>query len=751
MNNEVDNNKHPPQSPPVRVEPLYTSRIQYTDPYYGEPSTLTTEFGLLGKVTLSRLLRVVARKWMTVGLVVLFTLIATSVYLLFARRVYRADTLIEMSTRRPRITAGQGAIIDDAATAWGAEEIFNTRLEKFKADDTRKIAAEKLGEILNRPNAAPTELEKLIPPPSAVDFRLLPRTRLLRITVDSRDPKMAANLANAFGAAAEAIAFEENRLTSDSAVAWLQTQVVAQRKALEKAEQALVEFRAENQLDALEFRKKTIQASLEEFNTTLIKLENQQLLARQLVGSLNDIDRDPGSAGRIPLSVPRQEEITERLRAWMEAVGQRDSLLTRLTPRHPDVLAQEESIAILRRQLADSVQRARDTVQSELNLLDKQVQSLKEESEVRRKELAELEFEIVKGQATLTSLERERDASDLSYRGVLNRIEEARLSADENTASIKTVKKATPPDHPIKPRKLRILMVAFVLGALGGIGFALFTDNLEDYITSTQDLESELGLKVLGLIPHMEVAAREELALASLNDRFSQVAEAFAGIRSLIDSLAGPKLGHSVLVVSTTAAEGKTITSCNLAIMTAKRGLKTLLVDFDLRRPRVGRMFKVDPQAGSLIHALASQDPAAFDALPQDTQCENLQVISSRPTQEISAAEIMGSRIVKDFMNWAEKRYDRVIVDSPPYGIVSDAVSLAGLTGCLVLVCRPNKSRKRATHHAVKRLSEAGANILGAIVNDVDFTKGSFLSNYSYHDTHYNYREQYGSDEHAER
>lgn len=233
--------------------------------------------------------------------------------------------------------------------------------------------------------------------------------------------------------------------------------------------------------------------------------------------------------------------------------------------------------------------------------------------------------------------------------------------------------------------------------------------------------------------------------MVSLSDRFSQVAEAFAGIRSLIDSLAGDKNNRSVLVVSTTAEEGKTITACNLAIMTAKRGLKTLLVDFDLRRPRVGRMFKVGAQAESLIHVLGAQDAAGFDRLPQATECENLQVITSRPTRDISAAEIMGSRIVKDFMSWAESHYDRVIVDSPPYGIVSDAVSLAGLTGCLVLVSRPNKSRKRATSHAIRRLSEAGANILGAVVNDVDFSKGAFMGNYSYHDTHYNYRDQYDS------
>jgi capsular exopolysaccharide synthesis family protein len=466
---------------------------------------------------------------------------------------------------------------------------------------------------------------------------------------------------------------------------------------------------------------------------------------------LNNLDRNPESAGRLPLTIPRQAEINEMHRKWLEVTAQRDAMLARYTPKHPDVLALDESLQILRRQLQESVQRARDTVQSDLTLLDSQARSLSTQSDLRRKELTDLEMVIVKAKATASSLERERDASDLSYRGVLTRIEEARLSADEKTATIKMVKSATPPPFPIKPRKLRILFLALMMGGLGGIGLALFTDALEDFITSTRDLEEDLGLKVLGLIPHMEVAAREELALASMNDRFSQVAEAFAGIRSLIDSLAGPKNNRSVLVVSTTSGEGKTISACNLAIMTAKRGLKTLLVDFDLRRPRVGRMFNVSTEANSLLHALHTQDPSTFDSLPQQaTGCDNLDVISSRASRDLSAAEIMGSSIVKDFLAWAEKRYDRVIVDSPPYGIVSDAIALAGLTGCLVLVCRPNKTRKRATSHAIKRLSEGGANTLGVIVNDVDFRKGAFLSNYSYGDTHYNYREQYGRDEHAD-
>ena len=738
----------PADRPPVaRVEPLYSARVQYADPFYGEPAG--SDAGLLGKVSIERIFRVASRKWLTVGMVATFAVAAAALYLFFAERVYRADSLIEMSIRRQRIMGGAGAVIDDATTTWGSEEVFNTRLEKLRGEETRRVAAEKLRTLIGQPNLGIEDALKLLPAPELIDFRLLPRTTLLKISVDHTDPALAAALANAFAEAASTIAFEENRATSDSAVSWLQSQVETQRKALEKAEKALLDFRASEQIDAQEARKKNIQSLLDELNGTLVKLESQQLMAQEVVKMLNNVDRNPESAGRLPLSVPRQEEINGMHTKWLELAAQRETLLTRYTPKHPDVVALDEGIAIQRRQLQEAVQRARDTVQSDLSLVESQSTSLRSQIDLRRKELAELELAIVKSRSTAAALERERDASDISYRGVLTRIEEARLSADEKTATVKTVRLATPPDHPIKPRKIRILLLALFLGGLGGVALALFTDALEDFITGTRDIEGDLGLKVLGLIPKSQGATREALALSSLTDPFSQVAEAFAGIRSLIDSLAGAQNSRSVLVVSTAAAEGKTITSCNLAITTARRGLKTLLVDFDLRRPRVARMFGIAGQAESLLHALSAQDPAVFDRLPQPTRCENLEVIGSRPSGDISAAEVMGSRMVKEFLRWAEKRYDRVIIDSPPYGIVSDALILAGLTGCLVLVCRPNKTRKRATSHAVRRLSEAGANTLGVVVNDVDFRKGAFLSNYSYGDTHYNYREKYGHDEHA--
>jgi capsular exopolysaccharide synthesis family protein len=304
------------------------------------------------------------------------------------------------------------------------------------------------------------------------------------------------------------------------------------------------------------------------------------------------------------------------------------------------------------------------------------------------------------------------------------------------------------PEGSIRPRKFAVLFVWLLLGFAGGVGLALLTDILEDHIAGPADIEIGIGLSVLGLVPHVKGVTPKALAMACMTNKFGQFAEAFSGIRAALDSSKYKGISQTVLISSTAPDDGKTVTASNLAIMCAKSGMHTLLVDFDMRCPSMYKFFDMPKETPSLIHVLGAQDDSEFTQLPFKSTCDGLDIIGGVLSKDLSPAEILGSRTARDFVRWAAKNYERVIIDAPPFSVVSDPMVLADLVDCVIIVCRVNRSRKRAVRHVVNRLRETGATVLGAIINDVDFKKGLYGGYYQNYYGYYNYH-KYTKDEFA--
>ncbi|HIV08527.1 MAG TPA: CpsD/CapB family tyrosine-protein kinase, partial [Candidatus Spyradenecus faecavium] len=262
--------------------------------------------------------------------------------------------------------------------------------------------------------------------------------------------------------------------------------------------------------------------------------------------------------------------------------------------------------------------------------------------------------------------------------------------------------------------------------------FVLLLDHMEDKLVGVADIEQRLRLKALVVFPHLRRKQRNQVALIMHDSPFSQYAESMAGLRNLLDSPRYHGLTKAILSMSTQPGEGKTCTSTNLAIAYAQSGQRTLLVDFDMRRPRLAGIFGRSPDSfPSLPHTLAKNDASLFDALPQDTQVPNLQIVYSRASGSISPSVLMGTNIITDFFAWARKNYDHIIIDSPPFGLVGDVIVLANLVDSVLLVATPDKTRFGPIQFATRRLTEVGAKILGVVVNNVDFGRWGGFGNYS--------------------
>ena len=732
-------------NPTPQQGPLYIGTPQH-DPLYGAMyyggTASPPKTGMFSDLSLTHFVRIARKKWMIIlGVLALF-LVVGALYLLFAKKEYRATTLLELSVRRPRIAGQQGALLDDTSRYYQPEEtFFVTRMETIKGNATLELAAQMLKENYNEASYSEQDLKTILKKNS--DIQLIRRSRLLQISVDLSDPTFAAAAANAYAEAVEASAMQENKSDSDNAVKWLEAQADAKQIELEETDGALVRFRAENKLDALENQKNSADNALQDFNRSLTEIESQRLLAKELYNTLFNLKLSPESAGKLPASIPRQAEIQNNLERWLDAIAERDALLTRYTKKHPEVIAQEKVVTALRAQVDNSIGRAIETAQSNLSLLSKQSESLRKRIQKESDKASDIELQLITKRSELARLEREKEAADISYRGILNRIEEARLSADEKTATVKIVDPSVPPEQPFKPRKKWVLAIALVLGMGGGLFLAMYIDYQDDYITSAYDVEALIGVKVLGLVPHIPSITRDDLATASLHNKFSHVAETFSGVRAYLDASHNKDISSSILVASSSPEEGKTITATNLAIVSAKSGCRTLLIDFDMRRPRLARIMKMPDNVQSLAHVLIKKDSALFPQMPIQTECPHLDIVVSRPDEKISPAEIISSSYVNDFLKWAEQNYDRIIIDSPPFGIISDAVVLAGYVDSVVLVCRPEHSRRRAVQHLVKSFDDIGSHVIGIVINDVDFSHSPLLSNFDYLYGHIDYKQHY--------
>ena len=221
------------------------------------------------------------------------------------------------------------------------------------------------------------------------------------------------------------------------------------------------------------------------------------------------------------------------------------------------------------------------------------------------------------------------------------------------------------------------------------------------------------------------------------DDPFSQYSESMAGLRNLLDSPRYHDVTKAILCMSTQPGEGKTCSSTNLAIAYAQSGQKTLLVDFDMRRPRLAGVFNREVETfPSLPHILARNDASLFASLPQSTQVPNLDVVFSRASRAISPSVLMGTNIITDFFAWARANYDHIVIDSPPFGLVGDVIVLANLVDSVLLVATPDKTRFGPIQFASRRLTEVGARLLGVVVNNVDFGRwggfGKYETRYGY-------------------
>ena len=713
--------------------------------YYGAGGGGITddEDSLMGSVTIGRMIRVCTQRWVTIAVFVILGLVVAFAVFKISPTIYEAESVFEMSIRSSTYTGLRKAIIEND-TGMSLDEVFNTRLARLRS---RAVIDQIVSQYRSDYPSSTVTDEQLISTLVSSKMTLQRRSRLIRIAVRSTDAQLAADLANAYAKAAEMFTSDQNRNESEVAVSWLATTAEQQKRNLERADKDMLDFRVANQLDFMASDSEMAQQALSRVSSEILVLESSIIKASELRKTLETIQSEPEKFGSLPESVPRSSEIGGAYQTLQKVLAEKNSLLARYTANHPEVKVKEKEVEVYSQQFSDVVFRALETCKANLDLLQRQYAQLTPKRDDLVKKLSDLELKIVSAKMKMEQLAREREVADINYKALLQRTREAQLASDENTAVIKQVESAFKPNRPVLPNPMVIFPAGPALGILLGIIFVLILDHLEDKIVGISDIEQRLRLKTLVVIPHVRRKKRKQIARLVADDKFSQFAEALAGLRNLLDSPRYQEMSKVLLCTSTQPGEGKTVASCGLAISCAQSGQKTLLVDFDMRRPRLARIFdKATNDFQSLPTTLAKADPSLFETLSIQSGIDNLDLILSKASSEISPANLMGSGIIVEFFTWAREHYDRVIIDSPPFGIVGDVMTLASLVDSVMILCCPDRTRFRPIKHAARHLTESGARVIGVIVNDVDFGRRNQFSRYDYHYRYaYRYTSRYGA------
>ena len=698
------------------------------------------EESMMGAITIGRLLRVCQQRWITIAVFVVIGALAAFAVFKMSPTIYEASSVFEMSIRRPRImTTMQDVNEYDQGT--NMEEIFNTRVARLR---TREFFLKAIA-LYRTDNPSSTLLdEELVAILRDSKLTLQRRSRLVVIAMRSTDPDFAAALANLYLREAEIFTKELNAAESETAIQWINDQVEIARRDRERADKNVLEFRLAHNVDLMTSKSLIAQQTASKLNVDILMLEAEVTAATLVYKTLELIKDQPEKFGSLPEAIPRAIEISRAYQAWQDAIAEKNVLLSQsqLTANHPEVRAKEARAEDFKQQFADSVFRSLETSKANLDLKQRQLDVLLPYRDAQMALITDLALKIEEANMKLGGLVLERNDREDIYQALLRRMREAQYAADEKTATIRPVEPALPPRDPVLPQPLIIFTAGPMLGFLLGILFVLMIDHLEDKIVGISDIEQRIRLKTLVVLPHVRRMKREQIARLVASDKFSQFAEAIASLRNLLDSPRYAEMSKVMLCVSTQPGEGKTITSSNLAISCALSGEKTLLIDFDMRRPRIARIFEKEPDTfTSLPHILVKADPSLFPSLPTHSNVENLDLVCSKASSEISPASLMGSGTIVEFFKWARDNYDRVIVDSPPFGVVGDVMSLSSLVDSVMVMCCPNRTRFNPLKHAARYLAEAGARVIGVVVNDVDFERHRLFDKDNYH---YKYAYQYG-------
>ncbi|HEU0152046.1 MAG TPA: polysaccharide biosynthesis tyrosine autokinase [Arenimonas sp.] len=695
----------------------------------------------------------VKRRWTVLGALGI-VLVATLVGTLLMTPIYRATTSLQIERDTIKVVDVEG--VSPVEGGAGAD-FYQTQYELLKS----RALAQRVASTLSL--AEGDTLERLSPPSPwaalrglfsgggddadedseaalasrdgaatafimrGVTIEPVRNSRLVRVHFDSPDPAFSQRAANALSEAFIASNLERRFDSSAYAKTYLEDRLQELRLKLEDSERELVAFAQKEQIvgsgdsngNLSEQDLGSLNAALSQARQDRIKAEARWRQAQASRGTVL-----LGEIGEASIIKGLQESRGKLLADYQDK-------LRLYKPGYPLMVQLKGQIDEIERQIAAEVGNIKAAIQAEFLAAQEQERLLAEQMTLVKTDVLDLQSRSIQ----YNILKREVDTNRELYDGLLQRYKEIGVAAGVSNNNISVVDRAQN-GYKFKPSLTRNLALGLLAGLMLGVLLALAFEYLDDTLKAPEDVEKQLGLSVLGVIPLLKLPMTPAKAL---EDPRSAFAEAYRSVRTALQFATDTGVPRSLLITSSTPSEGKSTTALTLARNFAQLGKRVLIIDADLRNPSLHRTLGVDNTAG-LSNYLAGAVKATDVIHATDTP--GLMYMSTGPLPPNPAELLMGPKMLS-LISIAREKFDQLIIDGPPVMGLADAPILGNLADGTLLVVEAGETRITVARNALKRLLAARAHVVGGLLTKFS----SKHAGYGYGYGAYNYYSYGGQEE----
>jgi len=686
------------------------------------------------------------RKW-TVLVTAFAVVTLVTIFAFKTRSIYQATSKVAVEAEPPQFQTVQNldmpqptdsTFLETQVNVLSSDDLAWETIEQLHLDENPTFipADYDSGSNPKAPDAAETYLIHAFE--HALSVQLLSGTRIVEVSFESPNPRLAADVVNALVNNYTEYNFRTKFDATQQASTWLEQRLDELKAKVEKSQQALVDYEQANSIVAVGGNETVMDQRLGNLSKDLTEAQNDLAQKQSLYELAQANPEEVGTLVQDPLLQSLQGRAGDLQTEYVNTLAQYGPKFPKVVRLQDQIQKVESLLQQGRKQVLDRISHDYQAVSGREKILSAAVDQ--QESEIGKANQLQIQENILK---------HEFQTNQDLYDGLLMHVKNAMVSAGMHANNVHVIDHALIPSTPVRPRKGREIAVGLVVGLMLGITIAFVQEGLDSSVKNADDLERLVPVPSLAVIPlAASVGPRHswwnirgatappnngDIGLAVTKSPSSPIAESFRTLRTSILLSTAPRPPQSILVTSAQPGEGKSSTSLNLAQSLAQRGAKVIIIDCDMRKPGVAGSLGLTEKKGlsGLLTGAYTLDEALIYVEPP----VGLWALAAGPHPP-NPAELISSPTMDRIMKDLSGRFDYLVLDSPPLLVVTDATVLSALVDGVVLVVESGATPRNAVARSFRMLQDAGGRILGTVINKIDLRHDGYYG--------YSYRRYYG-------